>query len=116
MQHLAGVGPGRQQWMVTKLTGVAVGGAALVVAVDLTDGGVHIDSHGPIAGAGTRGPCPSHDGLGDAVELANMPEGERAQERPQRRGGHHPVAEPLAVDPARSMSASSMQSPPATSA
>jgi hypothetical protein len=82
MQHLAGIGPGRQQRMVAKLTGVAVGGAALVVAVDLTDGGVHIDGHRPIAGAGTRGPCPGQDGFGDAVELTNVPEGEPAQERP----------------------------------
>lgn len=31
--------------------------------------------------------------LAPGVELADMAEGERSQERPARRGGHHPMTE-----------------------
>jgi hypothetical protein len=79
--------------VIAKHPGVAVGGAALVVAVDLTDGGVQVDGHGPIAGSGAGCPCPAPDGLGHAVELADVGKGEAAQEGPQRGRGHHPVAE-----------------------
>jgi hypothetical protein len=93
VQHLAGVSPGGQQRVVAELAGGAVGGAALVVAVDLADGGVQVDGHGPIARAGAGRPRPAHEGLGHAVELADVAEGEAAQERPERRRGHHAVAE-----------------------
>jgi hypothetical protein len=79
--------------MVAKGPGVAEGGAALVVAVDLADGGVQVDRHWRIAWPGAGRPSLGHDGLGHAVELADVPEGERAQERPQRRRGHDAVAE-----------------------
>jgi hypothetical protein len=64
-----------------------------VVAVDLTDDGDQVDGHGPIAGSGAGCPRPAQDGLGHAVELADVAEGEAAQEGPQRGRGHHPVAE-----------------------
>jgi hypothetical protein len=64
-----------------------------VVAVDLTDDGDQVDGHGPIAGSGAGCPRPAQDGLGHAVELADVAEGEAAQEGPQRGTGHHPVAE-----------------------
>jgi hypothetical protein len=41
-------------------------------------------------------PTPWQDLLGEPVELADLPEGERAQERPQGGGGHDPMAEHLA--------------------
>jgi hypothetical protein len=95
MQHLAGVSAGGQQRVVAEHPGVAVGSPTLVVAVDLADGGVHVDDHWAIAGAGARRPCPAQDGLGDPVELADVAEGEGAQERLQRAWCHHPVAEHL---------------------
>jgi hypothetical protein len=64
-----------------------------VVAVNLTDGGVEVHRHGLGAGSGARCPGPGERVFGDPVELADMAEGERAQERPQRTGRHHPVAE-----------------------
>src|SRR5829696_1098587 len=39
-----------------------------------------------------RPPTPAESLLGEPVELADMPEGERAQEGPQRGGRHDPVA------------------------
>ena len=66
-----------------------------MVAVDLAHGGVHVHRHGLAPGPGASRPCPGKDLFGGAVELADMPEGERAQERPQRAGRHHPVAEHL---------------------
>jgi hypothetical protein len=38
-------------------------------------------------------PRPPERDIKDTVELADMPEGERAQERPHRRGRHDPVPE-----------------------
>jgi hypothetical protein len=86
--------------MVAKHPGVAVGGATLVVAVDLADGGIQVNGHGPIARAGTGRPRPAHESLGNSVELADVAEGEAAQEGPQRRRGHDAVAEHLGGGPA----------------
>src|SRR4029450_475163 len=47
----SGAGGGAQQRVLAKQVGVAVGGA-LVVAVDLADGGVHVDRHRLLAGPG----------------------------------------------------------------
>jgi hypothetical protein len=49
-EHLAGVGPGGQQRVVAEGVGVAVGGALVVVAVDLAHGGVQVHGHRPITG------------------------------------------------------------------
>ena len=54
-------------------------------------------------------PTPWQDLLGEPVELADMPEGEGAQEGAQDGGGHDPVAQPWLVAPQRSRAASSMQ-------
>jgi hypothetical protein len=99
VQHLAGVGAGGQQRAVAQHPGVAVGGPLLVVAVDLADGGVDVDRHRRLAGTGAGRPRPAQGDLGDSVELADVAEGERAQERPQRRGG------PASGGPARPRSA-----------
>jgi hypothetical protein len=64
-----------------------------VVAVDLADGGVHIDGHRLLPRPGARRPRPGKELLGGPIELADVPEGEGAQERPQRAGRHHPVAQ-----------------------
>jgi hypothetical protein len=53
-------------------------------------------------------------GHATVVELADVPEGERAQESPDRAGCHDPMGEHPAVAPQRSTSASSMQPPPAS--
>jgi hypothetical protein len=65
------------------------------MAVDLAHPGIHIHRQGPAAGPGTSRPCPAQDLLGGLVELADMTEGEGAQERPQRAGRHHLVAQHL---------------------
>jgi len=93
MQHLAAVGAGGQQRMVAESVGVAVAGALLVVAMHLADGGVHIHHQRPIAGSGARRPRPGEELAGHLVELADVPEGKRAQEGPNRRWGHDLVAE-----------------------
>jgi hypothetical protein len=46
-----------------------------------------------LTGSGAGGPRPREDLLADPVELADMPEGKRAQEGPQRGGRHHPVTQ-----------------------
>jgi hypothetical protein len=99
VEDLAGVGAGGQQRVVAKLAGVAVGRATLVAAVNLADRGVHVDRHRLLAGSGAGRPRPAHDHLGDAVQLADVAEGEAAQERPQGAGRHHPVAEHLGGGP-----------------
>src|SRR5664280_2594308 len=79
--------------MVAEHLRVAVGGTLLLVAVDLTDGGVDVDGQRPCARAGTYGPGPGQHCLAQGVELANVAEGEGTQERAERGGGHHPVPE-----------------------
>jgi len=93
VQHLTGSGAGGQQRVVAELAGVAVGGTLLVMAVDLHDGGVRVDCHRPIAGSGTGGPRPAKELFGEPVQLAGVAEGERAQERADRRWRQDPVAQ-----------------------
>ena len=50
-EHFAGVGACGQQRVIAQHLGVAVRGAALVLAVDLTDRGVQIDRQRLVAGA-----------------------------------------------------------------
>jgi hypothetical protein len=96
VQHLAGVGPGGQQRMIAEGVGVAVGGALLVVAVHLAHRGVKVHGHRPVTGASTSRPRAREELLGEPIELADVAEGEGAQEGPQGGGGHDPVAEYLA--------------------
>ena len=85
VHDLAGVSPGGQQRVVAAHLGVAEARALLVVAVDLADRGVDVEHHRPVARAGAHGPGPAQRLARDDVELAEMTEGERAQERPDRR-------------------------------
>src|SRR5664280_1068836 len=79
--------------MVAEHLRVAVGGTLLLVAVDLTDGGLDALSEAVLTRAGTYGPGPGQHCLAQGVELANVAEGEGTQERAERGGGHHPVPE-----------------------
>jgi hypothetical protein len=111
-EHLAAVGTGGEQRMLAEGVGVAVGGALLVVAVHLADGGVQVMVIGPSPGRPSR-PRAREQRLGEPVELADMPEGEGAQEGPQGGGGHDRWPSTWLVASPPSRSASSMPSPPA---
>jgi hypothetical protein len=78
VQDLAGPSPGGQQRMKPQHPGVAVGGALLGVAVDLTDRGVDVDEHRRIARSCSRLPRAGERRLGHLVELADVPERQTA--------------------------------------
>ena len=78
--------------MVAEDLRVAERGALLEVAGDLADRRVDVDHH-LVVGSGTRRPSAFEGVAVDSFELADVPERERPQERPQRRRGHHTVAE-----------------------
>ena len=86
-----GGGDGGEQRVESADPGVAVARALLGVAVDLDDRVVDVDQHPPVdPGGGSDQRClvgePGQEPGGDGVELADVAEGERPQERPQRRG------------------------------
>ena len=113
MQHLAGVGAGRQQRVIAAPTGVTEAGALLGIAVDVADEAVDVDDQSAVARAGPGAPR-TCERLGEQpVELADMPEREGAQERAERRRRSDPAT---SADnrPERSTSQSSMQSAPST--
>ena len=85
MQHLPGLSAGRDDRVIPPLVGVPVAGALLPVAIDLTDKAVHIDDESLTTWAGAGRPGPHETVSQHAVELADVPERERAQKRPQRR-------------------------------
>jgi hypothetical protein len=60
---------------------------------------VRVDQQLAVAGPGARLPRPGERDLGEPVELAHVPERERAQERADRRGRQHPVPEHAAGRP-----------------
>ena len=130
-QHVAGSGGHGQQRVIAPLASVApvsstgqamVSRPLLGPPVGLADGGVQVDGQRPVAGSGTGGPSPGQQFPAHPVLLADIAPPEAAQERPQslpsrKRGVEgaltmHPSTEE--VRPARSASASSMQSPPAS--
>jgi hypothetical protein len=95
VEDLSGLRPHGEQGVVAEDSAVAVGGALLLLAVHLTDRRVEVDHRLLAPRPGTERPGPP-DRLGDhRVELANVPEGEGAQERAERRGGHHPKRQDL---------------------
>jgi hypothetical protein len=91
MKDLTGPGAGREQRVIAEDLGVAVRGALFVMAVNLRDRRIDID-HEILArrGPATQVPHPFQDPVRDGIELADMTERERPQERPDRRRGHHP--------------------------
>ena len=106
VQHLTGVGPGGEDRVVAEHLGVAEPGAVLVrcrrprqivESMSITNG--------PAPGPAPERPGPLEHPADDGFELADMTEREGAQERAQRRRGHHPMPSTPAVEPARSMSA-----------
>jgi hypothetical protein len=113
VQDLAGVGAGSQQRVIAAPAGIAERGALLGAPVDLADEAVDIDDKPPAAGAR---PCPpgARERLAEQpVELADMPEAERAQNVPIVDGA---ATLPSSADkrPERRTSQSSMQSAPKT--
>jgi hypothetical protein len=93
MQHLAGVAAHRHDRVIAAHSGVAERRALLGPAERLADERVDIDDQASVAGSGTGAPRSLDRLVQDAVKLTDMPERERAQERPQRRGRHHAVPE-----------------------
>ena len=91
MQHLAGVGASREDRVVAEPAGVAVGRALLLITVDLADEAVDVDHQRQLTRSRAGIPGPPERPVDDQVELADMPERERPQERPERRRRHHPV-------------------------
>src|SRR6266545_8061897 len=116
VQHLAGVGPGGQQRVVAEQAGVAVGGTALVRAVDLAHGGVHVHRHGLAPGPGASRPCPGKDLFSARSSWRMWPKVNERRNVPSVLGAITRWPSTLAVAPVRSTSALSLQSPPATSA
>jgi hypothetical protein len=93
VQHLAGVRADGEDRVIPELAGVPVAGALLLLAVDLADEAVEIDHQRPVPGSRPGLPRARERDIKHAVELADMPERERPQERSERGGGHHPVPE-----------------------
>jgi hypothetical protein len=114
VDDLTGVGTGRDDRVISVGARVPVAGALLLIAVDLADEAVQIHDQRPTARTRARLPRPRERNVQHPVELANMPERERAQERPERRGRHHSIPRIRLVDPARSTFMSSMPSAPAS--
>jgi hypothetical protein len=85
--------------VIPELLGVPVAGALLLLAADLADEAVDIDHQRSLSGAGARLPRPRERDIEDSVELADMPERERTQKRPERGRRHHPVPEDQARAP-----------------
>ena len=71
--------------MIAELFGVSVGGALLVVAIDLTNRGVQIDHQRFSSGTGAEVPHPSQHPRHDGIELADVTKRERPQKRSNRR-------------------------------
>lgn len=76
VQDLVAVGAGGQQRVVAEPVRVAVAGALLAGAVDLTDERVDIDHQPLIAWTGPRAPRAAQRLSEHAVELAHVPERE----------------------------------------
>jgi hypothetical protein len=85
VQHLAGLSARGEDRVVATLAGIAKRSALLVIAVDLTDERIDVDRQTLLARSRAGCPCPPKALREHPIELTDMPEGERAQERPQRR-------------------------------
>jgi hypothetical protein len=95
MQHLAGVGAGGDQRVVAAHAGVAEPSTLLLAAEHLADERIDIDDRALACRAGACSPRAGERVAQDAVKLADMPEREGTQERPERRWRRNCVAEDL---------------------
>jgi hypothetical protein len=114
VQDLAAVGAAGQQRVVAE----GVGGAAGRRPAWRGRGPRTPPSPGRWSWAHHRGPpqppTPGKDGLGEPVQLADVPKGEGAQEDPDRGGGHDPLAQRLAGGAAGQQVGVVEPSPPAS--
>ena len=114
-QHVAGVGGDGQQRVIAPRTGVAVvAGALLGQSVGLADRRIKVDGEWCVAGSGTR---PSRPGPATSrltrSSWRTWPHLKLRRKVPRVEGALAVKPSTRAVQPARSTSASSMQSPPA---
>ena len=93
VHHVAGASHGGHQGVIAPHVGVAEHAALLGQPVGLTDGRVDIDGDRCVARTGSGGPGPPQQLAGHLVELAGVAPAERTQERAERRGREHPVAQ-----------------------
>ncbi len=93
MQRLARVGSGGEDRVVAEQPGVAVGGTLLQAPADLADETVDVDHQPPVTRAGAGLPRALKRLPEELVELAHVPERERAQKRPQRRRRRDPATQ-----------------------
>ena len=100
VQDLAGVRARGEHRVIAALAGVAERGALLAVAVNLADEAVDIDDQPSRAGSGPGVPRACQRDARHAIELAHVPERERAQKRTERRRRRDPAAQqPTRCDP-----------------
>jgi hypothetical protein len=90
VEHLAGIGPSRKQRVVTEDPGVAVAGALLVVAFDLTDRRVDVEDE-TVLWPGPQCPRPSQGLRDHLVELTDMAKSKGPKEYAECGRCHHPV-------------------------
>ena len=91
MQHLAGVCARGENRVIAALVRVAKPSALLGIAMHLTDEAVDVDDQPLVTRPGSRSPCANDALIEHAVKLTDMPERERAQKRPERRGRRDPM-------------------------
>ena len=93
MQDLAGARAAREQRVIPALFGVPEPDTLLLVAIGLADETVDVEHETLLARTGARPPRAHERLVEHPVELTHMPESERPQKRPQRRGRGQPPAE-----------------------
>jgi len=79
--------------VIPVLVGVPIAGTLLVIAIDLTNERINIHNEPIVAWSGACRPRPPEAVSEYSVELADVPEGERPQERPERRRSRHSMAQ-----------------------
>jgi len=85
-ENLTGPGTGRDQRVISQHARVTIRGALLGFAVHLCDRRVEIDHQVlTLTGSGARRPRVGQQAAAHSVELADMAERERPEERPERR-------------------------------
>jgi hypothetical protein len=89
MQHLARARAGREDRVVAALARIAEAGALLLGTVHLPDEGVDLDHKTLAAGSRADRPGSPDRHRQQPLQLAHMPEAERAQEDAERRGRQH---------------------------